>query len=160
MATHTQTRINKGFTLIEVLIVVVILGVLAGVVIAQFVDARDDTEKVAFINSGRIFADAAARFQLEHGTYVNDTMPGELPDGFPDYINYTSWLAATPIGGKWDAELNENGIISAVGVYFDGSNNKSVEFMREIDGMFDDGDLATGFFQQLTPNRYFFVVAD
>lgn len=144
----------------EILIVVVILGVLAGIVISQFINAREDTEKVAFISSGRIFADAAARYHLDNGSYPNDTMPGQLPDGYPDYINYTSWLANTPIGGQWDAELNEDGIISAVGVVFNGSDNKGDQYMREIDGMFDDGDLQTGFFRRFNANRYFFIVAD
>lgn len=150
---------TRGFTLIEILIVVVILGILAGTVIMQVRGAREDAERVAFISSGRIFAEAAARYHLKNGNFPNDTMPGELPDGFSEYINYNKWLAPTPIGGQWDAELNEDGLISAVGVVFDGSDNKPIAFMAGIDTAIDDGDLATGYFRQLTPDRFFFVVA-
>lgn len=155
-----NTNQRHGFTLIEILIVVVILGILAATVIVQVVDARKDTEKIAFITSGRIFADAALRFRLEYGAYPNDTMPGNLPDGFAEYINYQAWLADTPIGGQWDAELNEDGIISAVGVVFDNSNRKSAEYMREIDTAMDDGNLNTGFFRRFNADRYFFIVDD
>ena len=39
MRTHTSKRVRHGFTLIEILIVVVILGILAAIVIPQFTDA-------------------------------------------------------------------------------------------------------------------------
>ena len=38
-------RANKGFTLVEILIVVVILGILAAIVIPQFTDASDEAKE-------------------------------------------------------------------------------------------------------------------
>jgi prepilin-type N-terminal cleavage/methylation domain-containing protein len=160
MKIRNHDNSGKGFTLIEILVVVVILGILAAIVIVQVADAGEDAERVAFITSGRTFAEAAKRFHLDHGAYPNDTTPGELPDGFAEYINYNAWLAPTPVGGEWDAELNEDGIISAVGVVFDGTNNKSNQYMQGIDAAIDDGDLATGFFRRFNANRYFFIVDD
>jgi prepilin-type N-terminal cleavage/methylation domain-containing protein len=160
MKTQNPDNSSKGFTLIEILVVVVILGILAAMVIVQIADVGEDAEKVAFITSGQTFADAAKRFHLDHGAYPNDTTPGQLPDGFAEYINFNAWLAPTPVGGQWDAELNEDGIIAAVGVVFDGTDNKSNQYMQEIDASIDDGDLGTGFFRRFNANRYFFIVDD
>jgi prepilin-type N-terminal cleavage/methylation domain-containing protein len=50
---QNQNIIKRGFTLIEILIVVVILGILAAVVVPQFTNAADDAN------------DAALRSQLQ-----------------------------------------------------------------------------------------------
>jgi general secretion pathway protein G len=42
MGTRVTKRVNRAFTLIEILIVVVILGILAAIVIPQFTDASED----------------------------------------------------------------------------------------------------------------------
>ena len=42
LTTTNQNIIRRGFTLIEILIVVVILGILAAVVVPQFTNAADD----------------------------------------------------------------------------------------------------------------------
>ena len=83
---HTRAR---GFTLVEILIVVVILGLLAGVVLAQFRDTTREAGQTAFFSAGRIFGDAAVRFYLERGVYPEDAGSGVLPTDFGNYVMHT-----------------------------------------------------------------------
>lgn len=45
MTSHISRRVRHGFTLIEILIVVVILGILAAIVIPQFTDAAGEASR-------------------------------------------------------------------------------------------------------------------
>lgn len=47
MRTRTVRQVKRGFTLIEILIVVVILGILAAIVIPQFTDASEEANESA-----------------------------------------------------------------------------------------------------------------
>ncbi|MHC4765367.1 MAG: type II secretion system protein [Planctomycetota bacterium] len=86
MRPHPRPKSSKAFTLIEILVVVVILGILAGTVIAQFRDVSVDAEQTAFIASGRNFVGAAQRYQLDYGMYPN-AASDRLPVGFGDYTS-------------------------------------------------------------------------
>jgi prepilin-type N-terminal cleavage/methylation domain-containing protein len=116
-----QIRLGNryGFTLIELMFVIVILGVLASIVLGQFRDMTGDAGKSAFMTSGRIFTQAAMRFHLDNGEYPENAGSGVLPAGFGSYVQANRWEGGTPIGGVWDSENNSFGIVSAVGVHFD-----------------------------------------
>jgi prepilin-type N-terminal cleavage/methylation domain-containing protein len=150
-----------GFTLIEILVVIIILGVLAAIVIPQFVNAGEDTEKIAFIADLRIFADAAKRYRLATGQHLEDSSSGELPAGFEPYIQEIRWTQATPIGGVWDTELDSFGVKSALGVHFWGGGTvRDDAYMQMIDAIFDNGDLNTGVFRKLDGDRYYWILKD
>jgi prepilin-type N-terminal cleavage/methylation domain-containing protein len=151
----------SGFTLIELMIVIAILGILASIVIANAKDFRDDAGQAAFVTAGDIFANAARRFHLRTGDYPEDAGSGDLPAGFGDYIQSNQWEGGTPIGGVWDMEHYSFGVISALGVHFDGTGDtRDDAFMQQIDAITDDGDLATGGFRKIADDRYYFIVAD
>ncbi len=70
-------RINRGFTLVEILIVVVILGILAGIVVPQFLDATGQaTEKSTFHEVQRL-RKAVEVYLIRHQNVLPDVTEGD-----------------------------------------------------------------------------------
>ena len=64
---------NRGFTLVEILIVVVILGVLAGLVIPQFSTACSDTNLTNLRGNIQTIRGQIQLFKVQH----SDLLPGQ-----------------------------------------------------------------------------------
>src|ERR1051325_12249949 len=65
-------RTNKsGFTLVEILIVVIILGILAAIVIPQFTNASTDARKSNLTSQLQTLRSQIALYKLQH----NETVP-------------------------------------------------------------------------------------
>ncbi len=88
MRTRIAGRTRRAFTLIEILIVVVILGILAAIVIPQFTDASEDA------------MDASVRSQLQ-------TLRSQI-ELFNIQNPATVYTAAEPVGTFWDNLLFGN----------------------------------------------------
>lgn len=159
---RSPRRRRLAFTLIEILIVVVILGILAAITVPQFASASVDASRATYVNNLRAFVDAAYRYEFENsGAPLEDSSSGVLPAGFGDYVRQVQWENGTPIGGVWDIEQVTDGTNTwaAVGVHFDGTGaTRDDDFMTLIDAAIDDGDLDTGAHVKLADGRFYFVI--
>jgi len=63
---HHQ-RDRRGFTLVEILIVVVILGILAAIVIPKFTNASEDAKRNSLTSSLHSLRSQIELFMLQHG---------------------------------------------------------------------------------------------
>ncbi|MEO1008203.1 MAG: prepilin-type N-terminal cleavage/methylation domain-containing protein [Planctomycetota bacterium] len=152
-------KVRRAFTLVEILIVVVILGVLAAIVAPQAANAMDDVKQTAFVGEMRTLVDAASVFRAREGYWIGDGGSGQIPAGFEDYVDEADFEAGTPIGGVWDTEARPDyDVTLAIGVHFIGGDAPTVEYMEQVDAIADDGDLATGAFQEFSSDRFYFIV--
>ena len=62
-----NTRHNKGFTLVEIMIVVVIIGLLASMAIPAFQKVRTSSQDKAVLNNARQLSAASDQYYLENG---------------------------------------------------------------------------------------------
>jgi len=151
----------RAFTLIEILVVIAILGILAAMTVPQITMAAGEVAQTSFASNIRTFAQAELRYRIETGLFVGDSGSGTMPVELEGYIPRGEFERGTPIGGVWDFEYDENGVLSAFGVHFNGvGETRDDDFMNVIDAIVDDGDVTTGTFRRLAAGRYYWVTAE
>jgi len=86
---------NKGFTLVEILIVVIILGILAAIVIPQFTNASTDARKNSLSSQLQTMRSQFELYKLQH----NDKLPTVLlNDGSTD--DWSAMVGQTDVQGN------------------------------------------------------------
>jgi type II secretion system protein G len=71
-------RAKSGFTLVEILIVVVILGILAAIVIPQFTSASTEAKESALVSDLQSIRSQIELYKIHH----NDALPGTQGETF------------------------------------------------------------------------------
>jgi general secretion pathway protein G len=89
---------KKGFTLVEILIVVIILGILAAIVIPQFTNASTDARKNSLSSQLQTMRSQFELYKLQH----ND----KLPTAFLNTGTTDDWSAMV---GQTDVQGNTTG---------------------------------------------------
>ena len=82
-----STRVHKakGFTLVEILIVVVILGILAAIVIPQFSSASESAKKSSLISQLQTIRSQLELYQIQH----NGDYPDLVNEGWDQFTLLT-----------------------------------------------------------------------
>jgi prepilin-type N-terminal cleavage/methylation domain-containing protein len=88
-----RTSRTSGFTLVEIMIVVAIIGLLAAIAIPNFVRARTQSQKNACINNLRQIDGSIQQWALENKKASSATV------GFTDISGYLKNSVMCPMGG-------------------------------------------------------------
>ena len=115
-------NMKRGFTLVEILIVVIILGILAAIVIPQFTNASEDARRSSMTSQLQTLRSQIELFKLQH----KDNLPGVAAGAFDEAEFWRHLTTKTDQYGAASAAAE------AVGPYL---QNKSVNnLVLDADG--------------------------
>jgi general secretion pathway protein G len=103
MTARTALTARRAFTLVEILIVVIILGILAAIVIPTFANASEDARRTNMRNQLQTLRGTVELYRVEH----RDVVPLLITDGWDVVTNTTTIDGAVDPDGGWGPYLPE-----------------------------------------------------
>lgn len=134
-------RPDHGFTLVEIMVVVVITGILAAVAIPIFVHLRRNAQNNPFMNDVRTFSQAFETCAMQNGRWPPTAANGVVPTGMSGELRDDNWSAVNSLGGRWNWDYKTNGVTAGISVT--GATADDAQ-MNEVDKEMDDGSLSAG----------------
>ena len=100
----SKASLLAGFTLVEIMIVVAIIGILAAIGIPSFLHARTRSQATACINNLRQIETAVQQVAIEKGKHIGDDV--SYPDDITAYIKLNSEgsIPGCPAGGIYSLQ--------------------------------------------------------
>jgi prepilin-type N-terminal cleavage/methylation domain-containing protein len=146
---------RRGFTLLELTLVVIILGVIAALAVPRISDAQERSRYASTWASLRGIASAASLYQGVWQTLPGDVKEGVAPPGMASFIDQRIWVRTAPIGGKFDwnnTVLASNwspvpfwqGYPPSAGVARTSAESTTGARMVRMDRLLDDGNATQG----------------
>jgi prepilin-type N-terminal cleavage/methylation domain-containing protein len=152
---HPPPRPARAFTLVEIMIVVVIIGLLAAMAIPAFARVQQSSRNARFISDLRTFAQAFETYAMKNGQWPPNAGSGVVPAGMSGEFKDAAWTTTkNSIGGRWNWDRNNFGGIAVISV---ANATASDAQMQRVDAQIDDGDLGTGQFQK-NGGRFVFIL--
>jgi prepilin-type N-terminal cleavage/methylation domain-containing protein len=145
-----------AFTLVEIMIVVVIIGLLAALAIPAFRKVQRAAQNSRVANDFRVFSQAFEAYCAQNGRWPANAGTGVVPAGISSAdFKVSVWQGTTTIGGRWNWDFNNFGFTAAISIAgFTASDAQ----LAEIDAKLDDGNLTTGLFQKTAANRVSYIL--
>ena len=159
MQTHKLRKhtFETGFTMVELLVVVTIIGIIASIAISEFSQYRDRTNAIAAFHELRDLKTAFAAYVTINHALPTDVTGGTVPAGMEGLVPNGIFSRSTPIGGiyNWDGPPTHNP--SGIGIE---GPTVDTEVLENLDKAIDDGNLATGEFRTSNDGHYMLLVEE
>ena len=114
-----SNRGRKGFTLVELAVVIIIIGVLAAFAVPRFLDSVERSKAAEAFNYQSSVRAAQERYQVRQGTYCDDISKLDIQMPDPKYFT-----VGTPAAGgtgsledSWTLTLTRTGAAGGYGAY-------------------------------------------
>ena len=141
--TLPPARRRRAFTLVEVMVVVVLVGILAALAVPLYQRIGDRAKETHFVNELRVATQSIERYAMDKGEWPPDGSggwPSEMREFLPPPDR---WNLPTPIGGQWRWSRADQfeASLRVIGA------RQSLWHASEVDRLLDDGDLTRGVFR-------------
>lgn len=105
-------KAQKGFTLVEILIVVVILGILAAIVIPQFTDASVDAKTARIRTDLQTMRSQIELYKIQHNDTEPNTLGDLVTDGYMRSVPIEAFGGVDASNPGWTYDNTDGSVVS------------------------------------------------
>jgi len=119
MQTTLRSRGRKGFTLVELAVVIIIIGILAAFAVPRFLDSVERSKAGEAFNYLAAVRSAQERYQVRQGTYADDIAKLDIQMQEPKYFTVGTPAAGTTgsLEDSWTLTMTRSGASGGYGAY-------------------------------------------
>ncbi|NIO03013.1 MAG: prepilin-type N-terminal cleavage/methylation domain-containing protein [Candidatus Latescibacteria bacterium] len=152
----SKKRAGRGFTLVDLMIAVVVIGVLLGFGIHRYNRYKMSAKVAKTASEITSLATAFVAYMAANEVYPPDSHEF-LPPGMDEYIDPAIWADETPLGGHYNWEGSDTYPYVGLSIF---QPTAPPEAIQLLDQMLDDGNLAFGKFRIEANGRPTLIIED